>query len=368
MRVVARQVPISELVNGYKDSGDTGVIGYGGKLNIRPLYQREFIYKPDQERAVIDSVMNGFPLSSIFWACDYQRPDIFEVLDGQQRILSICRYYDSKFSINDKNYFNLTKEEMNAFKSYKLSVYVCTGEPTEKIKWFERINISGEKLNKQEMLNALYTGPWLADAKIQFSKTQCVAYRFGSKYILGTPIRQDYLETALKWISKNNIADYMANHQHDQDAEDLWSYFHSVIDWVNTTFPVYRKKEMIGLNWGKLYNDYNSSNLDQEALEQRISELMMDDDVTNKKGIYEYVLSEWIGKPNEKYLHIRQFTPAQKRAVYERQGKECAECSLPFDIDDMDADHIKPWIEGGKTSLDNCQMLCKEHNRRKGAK
>ena len=239
------------------------------------------------------------------------------------------------------------------------------GTDSEKLEWFKTINIAGEKLTDQELRNAVYAGPWTADAKRYFSKTGCAAYGLASRYVTGTPIRQDYLETAINWHSQGDITGYMGKHQHDEDAGELWAYFQQVIGWVQATFPKYRK-EMKGVDWGRLFNEFGRTSggtLNPNKLEKEVARLMMDDDVTAKKGIYPYVLD---GK--ESHLNVRAFTAQMKREAYERQEGICAECGEAFELEEMEADHVTPWHEGGKTEAGNCQMLCREDNRRKGGK
>lgn len=238
-------------------------------------------------------------------------------------------------------------------------VYFCEGNDKEKLDWFRIINIAGEKLTDQELRNAVYTGVWLSDAKSKFSKSNCPAFQIAKDYVSGSPIRQEFLETALAWISKGGIEQYMSAHQHDPNANELWTYFRNVIEWVTLTFTVYRR-EMKGLDWGGLYDQYKNEMVDTARLEQRIQELMMDDDVTNKKGVYPYILSR-----QEKYLSLRAFTESQKRAAYERQSGVCPKCGGPFELSKMEADHITPWSKGGKTVPENCQMLCADCNRKK---
>lgn len=223
----------------------------------------------------------------------------------------------------------------------------------------QNINIAGEKLTEQELRNAVYSGSWVSDAKRYFSKNGCAAYGLGGDYMNGTPIRQDYLETTIKWISKDNIEYYMAKQQHEPNANDLWLYYQSVISWVKVVFPKYRK-EMKGIQWGFLYNEFKDNKFDHKKLEAEITELMQDEDVTNKKGIYEYVLTR-----KERFLNIRAFTDNQKREAFERQKGICPVCTEEYKIEEMEADHITPWHLGGRTSADNCQMLCKDDNRRK---
>ncbi|MBR2381829.1 MAG: DUF262 domain-containing protein [Clostridia bacterium] len=369
MKINLHEITIREVVAGYVDSSENGVVGYGGKLNIRPAFQREFVYKEKQRNAVIETVMKGFPLNVMYWVKDEKGN--YELLDGQQRTISICQYVAGDFSINSRAFHNLTKTEQDQILDYKLMIYICEGNDKEKLDWFKIINIAGVQLKEQELRNAIYTGAWLSDAKRYFSKNGCAAYGIGNKYLNGEVNRQDYLETALSWVSARDgikIEDYMSAHQHDSHATPLWQYYQSVINWVQTIFPKYRK-EMKGLEWGLLYNKYQNDNLDPTALENEISRLMQDDDVTKRSGIYEYLLSK-----NEKHLNIRAFTDNQKRAVYETQGGICPHCAaenrakIKYFIEEMEADHITPWSQGGKTEITNCQMLCREHNRTKSNK
>ena len=363
MRIELKEIPIRDVVDGYIDSAENGVYAYGGKLNIRPAYQREFIYKDKQRDEVVNTIMKGFPLNVMYWV---KRDDgTFEVMDGQQRTISFCQYYQSEFSIDYRYYHNLFEDEKEQFLNYKLMVYICEGTDKEKLDWFRIINIAGEKLTEQELRNAIYTGEWLTDAKKYFSKTNCPAYQEYKDYLAGTAIRQDYLETAISWIGSiegKSIEEYMSLHQHDKNANKLWLYIRQVMDWVKTVFPHYRK-EMKGIDWGLLFNDYGHGDYDADELEGQILQLMSDDDVNNKKGIYTYLLD---GK--EKHLNIRAFTSSMKRSAYERQKGICSLCGNKFAIEQMEADHITPWSEGGMTEPSNCQMLCKECNRRKSNK
>ena len=357
MKIKLHEIPVRDVITGYKDSAENGVVGYNGKLNIRPAFQREFIYKDKQRDEVIRTIRKNFPLNVMYWVLDDDGG--YELLDGQQRTISICQYVSGDFSIDHLAFDNLTKDEQEQILDYPLMVYICEGTDKEKLDWFKIINIAGEQLTAQELRNAIYTGEWLTDAKRYFSKNGCVAYGLGGDYLNGSAIRQDYLETTLKWISNDNIEEYMAQHQHDPNANELWLYFQSVINWVKVVFPNYRK-EMKGIEWGRLYNEYKDVSFNSAELEKRIKELMMDEDISNKKGIYEYLLD---GK--EKHLNIREFTPNQKREAYERQNGVCPNCNGTFEIQEMEGDHITPWHSGGKTNAENCQMLCKECNRRK---
>ena len=360
MKIELRPIRIADLTNGYTDDAEEGVTAYGGSLDVRPKYQREFVYKDAQRNAVIDTVRKGFPLNVMYWV---ERDEGgYEVLDGQQRTISICQYVKGDFSINDKYFHTLTDDEQKQILDYELTVYFCKGTDSEKLAWFETINIAGEKLTAQELRNAVYTGSWLTDAKRHFSKSGCAAQKVGDKYIKCAVNRQELLELAIQWKSQGNICQYMADHQHHANANELWLYFNAVIAWVQTIFPTYRK-EMQGLPWGELYNDHHQSPHDTKAIEAEVARLMEDDEVTKKQGIYPYVLTR-----REKYLNLRAFDKSTARTVYERQKGTCPTCHKHFDITQMEADHITPWHEGGKTNIENCQMLCRDCNRRKGGK
>ena len=360
MKITLKEISVRDLVQDYQDQAENGVTGYGGKLDIRPPYQREFIYKDKQREAVIDTVTKNFPLNVMYWAV--RADGGFEVIDGQQRTISICQYVKGEFAFDMLYFHNLPADKQEQILNYKLMVYFCEGTDSEKLEWFKTINIAGEELTQQELRNAVYHGSWVYDAKRYFSKTGCPAYGLASDYLAGSAIRQDYLETAIEWLSKGNIDVYMANHQHDPNAGELWLYFQNVINWVKVVFPVYRK-EMKGLAWGELFNEFKDTPLDAKTLEEEIAVLMQDDDVTNKKGIYRFVLDR-----KEKHLNIRAFSPSMKRTVYQKQQGKCPLCKEHFELEEMEADHITPWHEGGKTELANCQMLCKECNRRKSGK
>ena len=362
MKISLKEIKISDLFNGYKDYGVDGVVGYGGKLNIRPPFQREFIYNDKQKVAVIETIKKGFPLNVMYWSKNSNN-DNYELLDGQQRTLSICQFCKGEFSIGSRFMFNFTDSEKNKILDYKLMIYICEGDEREKLDWFKTINIAGMQLTPQELRNAIYTGPWLTDAKKYFSKPNCAAYNFAKDYMLGLPIRQDYLQKALSWITDKNknkvkktIEDYMAKHQNDKDSVELWQYFQQVINWVKILFPKYNKLQK-GIDWGLYYNIYKDKNYNSNDLEQKINKLFIDDDVTNKKGIYEYLIDG-----QEKHLSIRQFSESMRTAAYERQKGICPKCKRHFDIDEMQVDHIKPWNKGGKTTADNCQMLCSHCN------
>ncbi|MCY4465373.1 MAG: DUF262 domain-containing protein [Chloroflexi bacterium] len=362
MKIQLHEITIRELVAGYRDDGDGGVVGYGGKLDIRPPFQREFIYKEKERNAVIDSVLKGFPLNVMYWSA--REDGAYEIIDGQQRTISIAQYVAEKpgFSFNDLYFDNLARDIKDKILDYKLMVYVCSGTDSERLDWFRIINIAGVKLTEQELRNAVYAGPWVTDAKRYFSRRGGSAYQLGGDYLSGSANRQEYLETAIKWISDGNIEEYMGRQQHEASAEPLWDYFRAVIDWVKVTFTVYRKP-MKGVDWGGLYNCCKDADLDAAAIEIETARLILDDDVTNQKGIYPYILTD-----DEKHLNIRAFTAGMKQRVYEKQAGLCAVCGEEFTLRQMEADHIAPWSAGGKTVEDNCQMLCKKCNREKAAK
>ena len=361
MKIELKEITIRELTNGYEDNEEGGVIGYSGKLDIRPPYQREFIYKEKQRDAVINTITNEFPLNVMYWAV--REDGNFEVIDGQQRTISICQYVNGDFAYMFKYFHNLLDDEKKQMLDYKLMVYICSGADSEKLEWFKTINIAGEKLTEQELRNAVYSGSWVTDAKRYFSKNSCAAYQIGSDYLNGSAIRQDYLETAIKWISNGNIEVYMSKHQHDSNALAIWQYFQSVITWVQGTFTKKRSRFMKGVDWGTLYNKFKDEVFDTEAIEAETAKLIADDDVQKKKGIYPYILTK-----DERHLGIRAFSDSMKQKVYEKQGGICVECKSSFDIAFMEGDHITPWHEGGKTVEENCQMLCKDCNRRKSGK
>lgn len=358
MKIELKEISIRELTDGYQDNEENGVLGFGGKLDIRPPYQREFVYGEKERQAVIDTVTKNFPLNVMYWAV--REDGNFEVIDGQQRTISICQYVNSDFSVNGLAFHNLTNDKQEQIYNYKLMVYFCSGTDSEKLSWFETINIAGKELTKQELRNAVYSGCFISDAKRYFSKNS--RPKVGDDYLSGSANRQEFLETAISWISNGQIEKYMSEHQHDPTAIELWNYFQAVISWTKSTFPKYRK-EMKGIAWGLLYNEFKNQKLDPKKLDEEITKLMLDEDVDNKKGIYTYVLTR-----KEKFLNIRAFSDNQKREAYERQKGICPVCTEHYEIEQMEGDHITPWHLGGKTSADNCQMLCKDDNRRKSGK
>ena len=378
MEIELQKITVRELTDGYEDNEEQGVRGFSGRLDIRPPYQREFIYDEKKRAAVITTIKKGFPLNVMYWATRDEDADVpFEVMDGQQRTISICQYVNGDFAYDFQYFHNLTETEKNQILDYELMVYVCSGNDKEKLDWFETINIAGERLTAQELRNAVYAGPFVSDAKRYFSKTNCAAYNMGKYLMNGSPIRQDYLETALKWISaaqskpgqKVTIESYMARHQHDPNASQLWQYFSAVVTWVTATFDLKKRKEIMkGVDWGGLYDRFHDDVLDKAALDQEIAHLVIDSEVQNKKGICPYVLTR-----DEHSLGLRAFPDDIKLAVYERQHHRCNNPDCPnkdveFDFNQMEGDHITPWRDGGRTVIENCQMLCRDCNRRKGAK
>jgi len=365
MKQEIQRFSIRSFYDGYKETADD-VVAFGGLLNVRPKFQREFIYPPDKQEAVIQSILKDCIIGFFTWSLN--NDGTYSNIDGQQRSISILRFISGRYSINYEGkpnfFFNLPAEVQKRILDYELYVVLIEGTDEEKLDWFRIINIAGMVLTDQELRNATYSGPWLESAKLYFSKPNCPAYNIGSKYLNGAVNRQDYLEKALEWISDKKPEDYMAKHQLETNADELWDYFKKVIDWIKTIFPVYRK-ELKGLDWGKLYKTYSCNTYDPDVLEEKIKTLMMDDDVTKKAGIYEYVLSSGI---NEKVLNIRSFTDSQKRAAYEKQSGICPKCGKHFGIEEMEGDHIIPWSLGGKTEVENLQMLCKDCNRVKSNK
>lgn len=361
MEIEQRKITVRDVAEDYFNDAEEGVTGYGERLDIRPRYQREFVYKDAQRDEVIRTILKGLPLNVMYWCRTGE--DSYEVLDGQQRTIAFCEFVDGSFSVDDKYFDNLPEDVKQKILDYELFIYICDGTESEKLDWFKIINIAGEKLTDQELRNAVYAGSWTSDAKRYFSKTGCVADTLAGDYLKGSSIRQEYLETAISWAAaaeEKSIEQYMAEHQHDPSAQNLWSYFRTVIEWVQAIFPKYRK-EMKGVQWGLLYNEHGKRrDLDPQKLEEEVQCLMADEDITKKSGIYSYLLNG-----DERQLNIRSFTPNQKREAYERQAGICPNCGGHFELEQMEGDHITPWHDGGKTIVENCQMLCKDCNRRK---
>ena len=370
MDITLHKIKVRDLVAGYRDEGDEGVYGYGGKLDIRPPYQREFVYDQKDRLLVIDSIMHGFPLNAMYWIV---RDDGgYEVMDGQQRTISICQYFNNDFSYDERYFGRLDGAEdvrQRKFLDYELTVYFCNGDDEEKIRWFERINVAGKELSAQEMRNAVYHGPWVSDAKRWFSKRNCPAINIARNYVVADFERQGCLERAIQWfVGKKDdaaIREYMAQRKKDgdPDASELWSHFSNVITWIEAKFKHTsdRVKILKGLDWGALYAKYGKAKLDVAKIEERTRQLLLDDEVEGKKGIIPYLLTG-----EEKHLNLRAFTDAQRLKMYERQGGVCPLCGRRFALEEMHADHVRPWCRGGQTTLENGQMLCHDCNWTKG--
>ncbi len=367
----------------YNELEGKGLFGLSGKLVIQPEYQRNYLYaqgKGEKEIAVIESLLKGYPLGLIYF--NKLGEDQFEVLDGQQRITSIGRFLTGKFAIKingmEQYFSGLAQDLQERILNTKLTIYECEGEESEIKEWFKTINIQGIPLNEQELLNAIYSGPFVTKAKEEFSNSQNANVQKWSHYISGSVDRQDFLRTALAWVSRGNIDAYMSQHRMDTGITELKTYFTAVIDWVSTTFTDVESK-MRGLEWGRLYETYHTQPYDPAAVSAKVQELMADDFVKDSKGIFEYILG---GCTDTKLLDIRVFDDRTKKVVYTRQttsareqGKSnCPLCAVGHDanrakiweLKDMDADHVKAWSTGGSTDPRNCQMLCKTHNRSKG--
>lgn len=376
MDIVPVKVTIRELTKGYVDNAEQGVSAYDGKLDVRPPYQREFVYKDAQRDAVIDTITKGYPLNTMYWAV--REDGTFEVMDGQQRTISIGQYVTGDFTVDGRGFHNLQDDEQEHILNYELTVYQCTGKDSEKLDWFQTINIAGMELSDQELRNAVYHGTWVTDAKKRFSKSGCPAYGVGRDYLSGEMNRQKWLETAIKWASGGEIKDYMAEHQHDPTAIELWNYFASTIEWVKTTFPTVHR-EMKGLPWGPLYDKYGKTKFDPKVMDADVKRLRADTQVENNKGIFEYLLG---GKTDTRLLSIRVFDDKTKVARYQQQTtaaekakkSNCPLCAVGdnanktriYGPDEMDADHVAAWSKGGATDIKNCEMLCVPHNRAKG--
>lgn len=387
MKIELVKIKIRDLVEDYEDNDELGVRAHGGKLDVRPPYQREFVYKDKQRDAVMATLRKDFPLNVMYWAV-IDKPSNdgveYEIIDGQQRTISICQYVEGDFSIqidgHQLAFHNLQSDQRDQILNYELMVYLCQGTDSEKLDWFKTINIAGEKLTDQELRNAVYHGTWVTAAKKYFSKNGCPAYGIASDYMSGTPIRQEFLETAIEWFNDGKIDEYMAAHQHDTNANELWLYFKAVIDWVETMFPK-KRAPMKSVKWGPLHDQYKNSKLDPVGLEVRISALMGDVDVKNKRGIYEFVLG---GEIDTKLIEVRVFDEKIRLAAYGSQTmhaekhaiSNCPMCvagsnnntTRLYELREMDADHVTAWSKGGATDLANCQLLCVPHNRSKGNK
>ena len=373
LTIKEKKVTVGEIVKGYINNDDQGIRGYNGLLDIRPPYQREFIYNEQEQQAVITTVLNGYPLNIMYWVKRNEDAECpYEVMDGQQRTLSLCEYVAGKFAYDYMNFFNLPADVQKKILNYELTIYVCEGEESEKLEWFKTINIAGKPLNEQEIRNAVYAGPFVSDAKRYFSRTNCAAYRLGKDLVNGSPIRQDFFKKALEWIADHetrkgkpqSAVGYMSVHQHDLNAMPIWTYFQTVLRWAMDTFNMKKfKKIMKGLDWACFYDEYHEKALDIKAIEIQISELMGDDEIQKPQGIIPYVLTG-----SERYLDLRVFSDKIKLAVWEKQNHKCAICGKELDYEFMEGDHIIPWCDGGRTTIENCQMLCRNCNRTKGGR
>ena len=378
-------ITIKELCNGfvYNELEGKGLFGLSGKLTIQPEYQRNYIYADGKKDvAVIESILKGYPLGLIYF--NQTDEDRYEVLDGQQRITSIGRFLTKKFAIMEDGkplYFDsLPIEQQEKILNTEMLIYICNGTEKEIKEWFKTINIAGIPLNEQELLNAVFSGEFVTLAKAEFSNSQNAQIQKWSAYINGSALRQDFLAKALEWVSKGNISDYMSQHRHDNNINELKLYFNTVINWVSNVFNDV-EKEMKGLEWGRLYETYKNTPYNPEKVSEQVKNLYSDPCVKNKKGIFEYVLG---GQLDKKLLDIRIFDDVTKRKVYQeqtRQAKEkgisnCPYCAMSdnanktriYKNDEMDADHVTAWSKGGETDIKNCEMLCKPHNRSKGNK
>ena len=366
----------------YNELEGKGLFGWDGKLVIQPEYQRNYIYADGKKDvAVIDSLLKGYPLGLIYFV--KVGDDRYEVLDGQQRITSFGRFVRGKFPVVDvegmPHYFDgLNAEEQGRILRSKLTIYVCEGAETEIKEWFKTINIAGVPLVEQELLNAIYSGPFVTAAKEVFSNSGNSEMQKWKCYVAGDEQRQKILETALKWVSGGEVQDYMGRHRFDKDCRELKAYFTSVIDWIDGVFKGV-KDEMCGLEWGRLYETYRKTAYNPERVWRRVEELYGDEFVTDRRGIFEYVLG---GEKEARLLNVRVFSDKEKKQVYARQTADaekrgvsnCPLCAVGHEasakriwkIGEMDADHVTAWSKGGATDISNCQMLCKTHNRAKG--
>ncbi len=370
MKITPISIKVRDIFDCYSDNGDDGVFAYGGRLAVRPPYQREFVYDTAQAERVIHTVLKGFPLNVMYWVKVGE--DKYEVLDGQQRTLSVMQYLKHQFPItlNSQKYYwdSLPDDKYNAIINYEFMIYICEGEESEKLEWFEVVNIAGVRLTDQELRNSVYTGEWLSDAKMHFSKRNCAAKGLSDKYITGDPNRQELLEKALKGICEfqgiKDLTDYMSAHKATSDADELWQYFQDVIHWVEKIFPQYYA-DMKGVDWCHLYNVYHGNSYNSTTMASEVKKLHEDDEVQKTKGIYEFLLSKNFDPFAGRLLDLRSFEKRDKMAAYSKQGGICTICHQHFEYDEMEGDHIKPWSKGGRTVPDNCQMLCKDCNGKK---
>ncbi|MCX7928310.1 MAG: DUF262 domain-containing protein [Patescibacteria group bacterium] len=380
-------ITIKEVCEGfvYNELEGKGLFGWSGRLVIQPEYQRNYIYSSmdggKKEMAVVESVLKGYPIGLIYF--NKVAEDKYEVLDGQQRITSLGRFITGKFAIFDEHgnpqYFhNMSSDKKQRILDTKLLIYICEGTESEIKEWFKTINIAGVPLNEQELLNAVYSGPFVTLARAEFSNSQNANVNKWKAYVRGNVNRQDFLRTALDWVSRGNVSEYMSRHRYDDNIDELKTYFNTVIDWVSGVF-IDVKDEMCGLEWGRMYEEYHGNSYNPQEVSKEVSRLYADPYVRNRKGIFEYILG---GMQDTTLLDVRVFDDAIKKTVYERQTQQakangisnCPLCTLGndsnkikiWDFSEMDADHVTAWSKGGGSTMENCQMLCKTHNRAKG--
>lgn len=381
--ILNSEITIKELCNAfvYNELEGKGLFGLSGKLTIQPEYQRNYIYADGKKDvAVIESILKGYPLGLIYF--NQTDEDRYEVLDGQQRITSIGRFLTKKFAIMEDGkplYFDsLPIEQQEKILNTKMLIYICNGTEKEIKEWFKTINIAGIPLNEQELLNAVFSGEFVTLAKAEFSNSQNAQIQKWSAYINGSALRQDFLAKALEWVSKGNVSDYMSQHRHDSNINELRTYFNTVIDWISTVF-IDVEKEMRGLEWGRLYETYKNTAYNPQNVSEKVKELYADPYVKNRKGIFEYILGNSV---ETKLLDVRVFDEATKKSIYRQQTEKakkenisnCPLCAISnnanknkiWAIKEMEADHVTAWSKGGSTSLNNCEMLCMTHNRSKG--
>ena len=382
--ILKTNITVKDICDGfvYNELEGKGLFGLSGKLTIQPEYQRNYIYaEENREAGVIESVLKEYPIGLIYF--NKVGKDTFEVLDGQQRITSLGRFITDKFAIKDENgmpqiFGNMAKDKQNKILETKLLIYECEGTESQIKEWFKTINIAGVPLNNQELLNAVYSGPFVTKAKEEFSNSLNANIQKWSAYVSGSANRQEFLERALDWVSKGNIGDYISKHRKDKHIDGLKKNFNTVIDWVSSVFTDV-ESEMRGLEWGRLYEEYHEKSYNPAKVSAEVQKLYGDLYIKDRKGIFEYILG---GSIDTKLLEVRVFDEATKNAVYSAQTTKaeansksnCPHCAIGHDankskiwnLSEMDADHVAAWSKGGTTSIKNCQMLCKTHNRAKG--